>query len=255
MLDGAFVRLATHEVRLEPMTKTAWASIAPLLSGPERFRPPRVRDIAAATARAERDVRRLLKLTGRMGLVDEITHDHFFLRETVDEMTAIAAEVAAATEKGEFTAAQFRDRLANGRKVAIQILEFFDRQGVTLHRADVRRINKHRLDLFAAPVLRSGVAAGGELSLVGRSDFVSSGAARLSQVGSTPARLRQNLLGRRLDDQLLSRTRTAGFPSEDGAFDNCRARIAGVLDSRMHRGCAPWSAGYQHTTRGLRISQ
>ena len=173
VLDGAFVRLATHEVRLGPDDKTTWESIAPLLSGPERFRPPRVRDIAAATARAERDVRRLLKLTGRMGLVDEIAHDHFFLRETVHEMTAIAAEVAAATEKGEFTAAQFRDRLANGRKVAIQILEFFDRQGVTLHRADVRRINKHRLDLFAAPVLRSDVAAGGESSLVGRSDFKS----------------------------------------------------------------------------------
>ena len=125
--------------------------IAPLLGGDERFRPPRVRDIAAATGRPERDVRRLLKLTGRMGLVDEIAHDHFFLRETVREMTAIAAEVAASAEKGEFTAAQFRDRLANGRKVAIQILEFFDRHGVTLNRDDLRRINRHRLDLFAAP--------------------------------------------------------------------------------------------------------
>jgi selenocysteine-specific elongation factor len=27
-------------------------------------------------------------------------------------------------------------------------LEFFDRHGVTLRRGDLRRINKHRLDLF-----------------------------------------------------------------------------------------------------------
>ena len=47
-----------------------------------------------------------------------------------------------------FTAAQFRDRVDNGRKVAIQILEFFDRHGVTLRRGDLRRINQHRLDLF-----------------------------------------------------------------------------------------------------------
>ena len=45
---------------------------------------------------------------------------------------------------------QFRDRLDNGRKVAIQILEFFDRHGVTLRRGDLRRMNTQRLDLFRA---------------------------------------------------------------------------------------------------------
>ena len=173
VLDGAFVRLAMHVACLGPDDHAAWEVIVPLLGGAERFRPPRVRDIAAATGLREREVRRLLKLTGRMGLVDEIARDHFFLRETVQEMTAIAAEVAASAEKGEFTAAQFRDRLANGRKVAIQILEFFDRQGVTLNRDDVRRINRHRLDLFGPLVLSSDDASGGELSLVGRSDFKS----------------------------------------------------------------------------------
>jgi selenocysteine-specific elongation factor len=173
VFDGAFIRLATHVARLGVDDQAAWEVIAPLLGGAERFRPPRVRDIAAATGRPERDVRRLLKLTGRMGLVDEIARDHFFLRETAREMTAIAAEVAASAEKGEFTAAQFRDRLANGRKVAIQILEFFDRQGVTLNRDDVRRINRHRLDLFGPLVLSSNDASGGESSLVGRSDFKS----------------------------------------------------------------------------------
>ncbi len=160
-------------VRFASDDKAAWDTIVPLLGGAARFRPPRVRDIAAATGRAEGDVRRLLKVAGRMGWADEIAPDHFFLRETVREMIAIAAAVAASTHKGEFTAAQFRDRLANGRKVAIQILEFFDRQGVTLKRGDLRRINRHRLDLFEAPLLSSSDATGGESSLVGRSDFKS----------------------------------------------------------------------------------
>ncbi|WP_420712750.1 SelB C-terminal domain-containing protein [Ancylobacter sp. SL191] len=34
--------------------------------------------------------------------------------------------------------------------MAIQILEFLDRHGVTLRRGDQRRINPHRLDLFGA---------------------------------------------------------------------------------------------------------
>jgi selenocysteine-specific elongation factor len=90
----------------------------------------------------------LLKLAGRMGWADEVAHDHFFLRATVHEMVTIIDEMAAGSDSTAVTAAQFRDRLANGRKVAIQILDFFDRHGVTLRQGDLRRINKHRMDLF-----------------------------------------------------------------------------------------------------------
>ena len=148
VLDGAFVRLASHTVRLAPGDEAAWALIAPRLGGAERFRPPRVRDLADATGRPERDIRRLLKLAGRMGWADEIAQDHFFLRATVREMIALCVEEAGRADGGAFTAAQFRDRVASGRKVAIQILEFFDRHGVTLRKGDLRRINPHRLDLF-----------------------------------------------------------------------------------------------------------
>jgi selenocysteine-specific elongation factor len=148
VLDGSFVRLATHTVRLTPKDEAVWSEIAPLLAGAERFRPPRVRDIAASIGRTEGDVRRLLKLAGRMGWTDEVAHDHFFLRATVREMVAIIGTIAAHSNGGTFTAAEFRDRLANGRKVAIQILEFFDRHAVTLRQGDLRRINKPRVDLF-----------------------------------------------------------------------------------------------------------
>ena len=147
-LDGAWVRLSKHSVRLTDTDERLWAKMAPLLGGQERFRPPRIRDMAGVLGAREGDVRRLLKLLGRMGKVDEIAHDHFFLRGTVAEMVDIIIDVSANATDGQFSAAQFRDRLNNGRKVAIQILEFFDRHGVTLRRGDVRRINKHRIDLF-----------------------------------------------------------------------------------------------------------
>lgn len=150
-LDGAWARLAEHEIRLQPEDEDSWRRIAPLVSGADRFRPPRVRDIANLLDLPEPHVRRLMKRLGRMGKVDEVAHDHFFLRATVAEMTAIAADLAATAPQGQFSAAQFRDRLDNGRKVAIQILEFYDRHGLTLRRGDLRRINRHRLDLFGAP--------------------------------------------------------------------------------------------------------
>jgi selenocysteine-specific elongation factor len=147
-LDGAWVRLAGHTARLVSADEKAWGRIEPLVGGAERFRPPRVRDIATALALREGDVRRLLKLLGRMGQVDEIAHDHFFLRATTAEMVGIAASLSA--DGRDFSAAEFRDRMQNGRKVAIQILEFFDRHGVTLRRGDQRRISAQRLELFGA---------------------------------------------------------------------------------------------------------
>ncbi len=199
-LDGAWVRLAGHEVRLTADDEKIWRRIAPSVGGGERFKPPRVRDIAVAMDLREADVRRLFKLLGRMGQVDEVAHDHFFLRGTVAEMVDIAAAIAAQAPGGQFTAAQFRDRVDNGRKVAIQILEFFDRHGVTLRRGDLRRINKHRLDLFrtgAAAAPPTDVNSGRESSPVGRPDF-KSGRGREPVLGgfdslSLPPRLKKDL--------------------------------------------------------------
>ncbi len=119
-----------------------------MLDGAERFRPPRVRDISKLKDWPETDVRRLLKVLARMGRLDEVAHDHFFLRAATAEMVDILVRLASHQPRGEITAAQFRDEVQNGRKVAIQILEFFDRHGVTLRRGDLRRVNPHRLDLF-----------------------------------------------------------------------------------------------------------
>ena len=165
VLDGAFVRLPGHEVRLSPEDQAIWDRIAPALSGEGRFRPPRVRDFATEMGLDERELRRVMKLTQKLGRTDQIARDHFFAREVTAEMVAILLDVAAQSPDGWFTAPAFRDRVQNGRKVAIEILDFFDRLGVTLRRGDLRRINPHRLDLFGL--------SGRESSPVGRPDFKS----------------------------------------------------------------------------------
>jgi selenocysteine-specific elongation factor len=153
------VRLPSHAAQLKPQDQKLFARIAPLLGGDERFRPPRVRDIATAVAIPEQQVRALFKQLARMGQVDEIAPDHFFLRPTVAEIAHLLPALAAQASNGEFSAAQLRDRLDNGRKVAIQILEFFDRHGLTARRGDLRRINPQRLDQFGPPP--AGRRAGG----------------------------------------------------------------------------------------------
>ncbi len=175
VFEGGSIRLNGHQVRLTAQDGQLWSKIAPLLSSANRFRPPRGRDIAELLKTSETNIRRVLKSLGRQGKVIEIAPDHFFLRETAAEMVEIAADIAAGAADGQFTAAQFRDRMDNGRKIAIQILEFFDRHGVTVRRGDFRRLNSQRLDLFrcAARDNSAANASGGESSPVGRPDFKS----------------------------------------------------------------------------------
>ena len=68
------------------------------------------------------------------------------LRPVVAEMISIANAFGR-----EFSAAEFRDKLDNGRKVAILILEFFDRHGVTVRRGDLRRVVPQKLEQYGAP--------------------------------------------------------------------------------------------------------
>jgi len=83
--------------------------------------------------------------------VHEIAHDHFFLRPSVLEIADVLCELAESEEAGGFSVAQLRDRLEISRKIAVHILEFFDRQGITGRRGDLRLLNAARLDLFRAP--------------------------------------------------------------------------------------------------------
>ena len=159
--EGGCVRLPGHRINLTAPDEQLWSKIAPLLSGAERFRPPRGVDLARLLNIPEAAVRRVLKSLARQGEVIEIAPDHFFLRATAAEMVDIAADIAATSTDGQLTAAQFRDRLDNGRKVAIQILEFFDRQGVTIRRGDLRRMNPQRLGLFRRAGAFSGKVATG----------------------------------------------------------------------------------------------
>ncbi|MGH6762363.1 MAG: selenocysteine-specific translation elongation factor [Phyllobacterium sp.] len=147
-LDGAWVRLSGHEVTMSDADNRLWLAVQPLIGGSARFQPPRVRDIASLLGEREDHIRHLLKLASRMGRVHEVAHDHFFLRDTIAEIVAVLGELDASFASGWFTAARFRDRVENGRKVAIQILEFLDRNSVTVRRGDLRRLNRGRMDLF-----------------------------------------------------------------------------------------------------------
>ena len=126
--SNAWLHLPEHRVELAGADRELWQTLRPLLAA-EPCNPPRVRDVAKATGIAEDTVRQLFKRVARYGEAWPVAHDHYFTAEAV---ATLARHVAALNEcDGSARAAPLRDLIGGGRKVAIHILEFFDRIGYT----------------------------------------------------------------------------------------------------------------------------
>ena len=138
VLNAPWIHLPGHRVTLAPTDERLWLDhIRPMLSA-HPFNPPRVRDIARALHQEEDRIRRLLRQLAGMGEVYRVALDHFYTRAAVADLAEIARELA--DRDGKALAAPFRDRIGTGRKVAIQILEFFDRIGYSRRVGDEHRI-------------------------------------------------------------------------------------------------------------------
>lgn len=149
-LDGARVRLPGHSVSLAPQDERLWAETHPLITGDSRFAPPRVRDIAKQIGASEANVRRLMKLAVQIGWVTEVSKDEYLTREALSEIIKIIGDLSGDGTDSSLTAAAFRDRIGSGRSVAIRILEYFDREGLTSRHGDVRRMDRRRQALLQA---------------------------------------------------------------------------------------------------------
>jgi len=142
---GAFLARPGHTVELSKAEQNLWNSLAPLLEQ-SPYNPPRVRDIAKTTNIPETEIRANLRRVARVGEVTLVALDHFFLTARVSEMAQIAKKLH--DQHGAVRASDFRDQIGGGRKVAIQILEFFDRVGYTRRVRDdhlIRRDNPFEL--------------------------------------------------------------------------------------------------------------
>ncbi|HEX5803458.1 MAG TPA: selenocysteine-specific translation elongation factor [Azospira sp.] len=146
---SSWLHLPGHRLTLSAADAELWRTLAPLLAA-EPFQPPRVRDIARQTGIGEEAVRALMKRVARSGQLYPVALDHYFGDDAVERLAAIVAELCAS--HGAARAAELRDRIGGGRKVAIHILEFFDRIGYTRRVRDSRGTrDEHLLRETATP--------------------------------------------------------------------------------------------------------
>jgi selenocysteine-specific elongation factor len=158
---GPWLHLASHRVTLTPAEETLWHAVAPLLRATP-FQPPWVRDMATLLKVPETQMRNLLKRVTLLGDTYEVLRDRFFTREAVTQLAQIATELDAAS--GAVQAAEFRDRVGCGRKLAIQILEYFDRTGVSRRVGDAHRMRDPALLVDKPKSISAGTTQSAQIS-------------------------------------------------------------------------------------------
>ena len=127
---GPMVALAGHEATMAHTDRALWEELEPLLLE-GGLRPPRVRELAALTAEEPARIESVLRRAANLGLVAPVAKNRFFPPSAIDDLTAIARQVADAQPDGRFTAQQFKDATGIGRNVAIEVLEYMDQIGLT----------------------------------------------------------------------------------------------------------------------------
>jgi selenocysteine-specific elongation factor len=131
------LRLPQHRVQIGGPEKALMERITQILSA-QPMAPPDLKEIEKQVGVNRAKITEVMRIMERQGAVARVATDLYFLPSCVEDVKAALKQ--ALVEKGEISAAAFRDLLGSSRKYTIALLEYFDREGMTLRIGDVRRL-------------------------------------------------------------------------------------------------------------------
>ena len=137
-LDGAMISLAGHMAALSEKAQRALDAVSPVLRR-HGLQPPVLHDLAKEVGIPVKPLELLLKECAAAGCLVRPTDNRFFLPDAIDQVHQL---VAALDEPGGFTVQAFRDSAGIGRNLAIELLEYLDRKGVTRRDGNVRFLRR-----------------------------------------------------------------------------------------------------------------
>ncbi|WP_408595855.1 selenocysteine-specific translation elongation factor [Pseudomonas sp. PLMAX] len=131
--SGPWLHLPSHQVRLSEEDEALWQQLQPRFDA-AGFNSPWVRELG----HDEATVRLLLRKMARLGLLHQVVRDLFYTDAVIRRLAAMLMQLAEDNPVIQVSA--FRDAVGLGRKRSIQILEYFDRLGLTRRFGDRRHI-------------------------------------------------------------------------------------------------------------------
>lgn len=135
--EGSTVRLKEHDAALRSEDRAVADRIVRLLQE-QPLSPPDLPQLEAATGVDRSTLQGVVRALEREGAVLRVARDLYFLADSVALVKRVLREEFS--DGRPVTPASFRDRFGTSRKYAIPLLEYLDRDGLTVRVGDARRL-------------------------------------------------------------------------------------------------------------------
>ncbi|MFZ7108218.1 selenocysteine-specific translation elongation factor [Avibacterium avium] len=138
-----WLHLPEHKIRFNAEEQALWQKVLAHFEQ-QQGQALWVRDLANLLELEESEMRNFLYKAGKLGYLTPIVRDRFMLTET---LYAYARWIKAfILQQGEISVNQLRDELQWGRKMTVQLMEYFDRCGFLRRKGNVHLLRDR--DLF-----------------------------------------------------------------------------------------------------------
>ena len=131
-----WIHLPDHRIEFDAKELPIWQQIQPLFAATTQAL--WVREVAQALSLDETFTRNLLYKAGKLGYLIPIVKDRFLLSEQIAAFADLIRAFIA--EHGEISVNQLRDEIQYGRKLTVQLIEYFDRTGFLRRKGNVHLI-------------------------------------------------------------------------------------------------------------------
>ncbi|MDX1491901.1 MAG: selenocysteine-specific translation elongation factor [Pseudohongiellaceae bacterium] len=135
--SGALYHLPEHQPTIDKNAIELLHSIKPHLQE-AGFVPPRVFELIDLTKLPQSILEERLRANVHAGKLVQVSRNRFYLPETVRALEAFIEGLIHESGYTGLSVIEFRDKSGIGRNLCIEILEFFDRHGLTRRRGNVR---------------------------------------------------------------------------------------------------------------------
>jgi selenocysteine-specific elongation factor len=137
--DKDTLRLAAHTISLKKEEKDLRNKIV-LLYAQAKLQPPLTKELTSELGATENELKPVLQLLMKEGLIVKVKEEFYFHRQALEEMEEKL--VSFLKQNREITPVQFKEISQVTRKFAIPLMEYFDGKKVTMRIGDKRVLRK-----------------------------------------------------------------------------------------------------------------
>jgi selenocysteine-specific elongation factor len=147
---GPVLYLPGHVDRLSPIEENLWRRLYSKIEA-GGLRPPRPRELAEMLKEDRARLKSLLKRQAKSGKICEVSEELYFPLRTIAQLAAEIEALCKQQNGDPITMRLVREATGIHRNVTIEVLEYFDRVGLTLRVKDGRRLRGNAVNIFDAP--------------------------------------------------------------------------------------------------------